>query len=438
MKRFNLIAASLTIAAALLAGCRNGGDRPSGWDAVLDCYDSMADLFLAGDAGQEEFSSRRVALDSMLKTVQGRPDSIQTARFRNITEKYEKDYALNKDARPAQASVSKAGNIIFPDHNFKAVLLTLSADGSDGGPRIDADGNGEISLEEAKTVTEIVAPWQNISSVAGIEYFPNLKYLNCCYNNVTHIDASRNRTLENLQFGCYVTHLDVSHNPGLKVLNCSFNRLSYLDISHNPNLEVLFCNDNKLTSIDLSKSPKLWDLVCGSNLLDTLDVSHNPKLVRVEVYGCNIKGIDVSMLPELRQLNVGSCKVTSLDVSHNPLLFKLTCDTNPLSKLDISHNPRLTILECYQGRLKSLDATTMTDGTGPMMKEWAKGTNYDLYDMGSGSALNIYCGLQKDSLGAPITLDLRLRPAQSARWQRLSTHKFNVRVRPSSTPHSAY
>ena len=52
-------------------------------------------------------------------------------------------------------------------------------------------------------------------------------------------------------------------------------------------------------------------------------------------------------------------------------------------------------------------------------------------DMGSVSALNIYCGLQKDSLGVPVTIDLRLRPDQSARWKRLSTHKFNARVRAS-------
>jgi|GEM_PF-1381369 hypothetical protein len=51
--------------------------------------------------------------------------------------------------------------------------------------------------------------------------------------------------------------------------------------------------------------------------------------------------------------------------------------------------------------------------------------------MGSVSALNIYCGLQKDSLGVPVTIDLRLRPDQSARWKRLSTHKFNARVRAS-------
>ena len=64
--------------------------------------------------------------------------------------------------------------VSIPDANFKAFLLE----------NFDANKDGEISLAEAKAVTDLDCSGKNIKKLDGIEKFTNLESLNCSNNQL--------------------------------------------------------------------------------------------------------------------------------------------------------------------------------------------------------------------------------------------------------------
>jgi hypothetical protein len=162
------------------------------------------------------------------------------------------------------------------------------------------NGDGILSLEERRYERYLYLSDFNISSLKGIEFFPNLEDLDCSGNKLTTLDLSNNTALTRLD--CYsnnLSTLNVSNNTALTYLNCGSNKLTALDVSDNTALTYLSCGSNKLTALNVSNNTALTDLFCSDNNLSTLDVSNNT---------------------ELRYLN---------------------CSDNPIEKLDIRNNPKL-------------------------------------------------------------------------------------------------
>ena len=263
----------------------------------------------------------------------------------------------------------KGDYVEFEDTNFKAYCVE----------EFDTNGDGEISFEEAREITQIDVNEKNIKSLQGIEYMTNLQVLLCESNQLTSLDVSHNPALTKLD--CYdnqltdlnvsnnaaltwldcmynqLTSLDVSHNPALTNLLCYFNKLTNLDVSHNAALTVLYCGFNKLTGVDVSHNAALTVLECGSNKLTNLDISHNLALTWLDCYYNELTSLDVSHNPALTVLNCGDNPLTSLDVSNNPVLTRLSCCSNQLTSLDVSNNPALTRLWCEHNQLTSLDVS---------------------------------------------------------------------------------
>ena len=159
----------------------------------------------------------------------------------------------------------------FPDPVFRRYVLN----------HFDINKDGKISDEEALRATTIdvsnssdAPDGKKIKSLEGVQYFTNLKQLDCHYNQLTSLDVSKNTALTTLY--CYanqLTKLDVSKNIALEELSCHTNQLTTLDVSKNTALEWLFCTSNQLTTLDVSHNTMLVRLVCASNRLTTLDVS---------------------------------------------------------------------------------------------------------------------------------------------------------------------
>lgn len=169
--------------------------------------------------------------------------------------------------------------------------------------RFDTNHDGKVSMEEANAVSIIDVGARRISSLKGLEYFPNLTMLSCHSNNLTTLDVSIYQKLSVLSCGNNnLTSLSVSNNTLLTELDCSDNNLKRLDISHNGQLTRLNCNYNEIESLDVSNNGHLAILFCRSNSLTTLDVSNNSSL------------------------------------------SSLACDNNQLSELDLSSNPRISTL----------------------------------------------------------------------------------------------
>lgn len=193
----------------------------------------------------------------------------------------------------------------FPDSNFRALVLANYSDG---------DGHPD------KDVTFIDVSGQNISSLKGIAYFPNLTELRC-YNN-------------------QITSLDMSRNTRLVTLNCPDNLLVSLDVSNNPLLKNLYCYENQLTSLNVSNCPNLEYLLCNNNLLSSLNVSNNT---------------------ELLLLNCGYNALTTLDVSNNTRLTEITCHCNKLTSFDLSKNT--SALAAMSPQYPDIFISTYADGS---------------------------------------------------------------------------
>ena len=207
-----------------------------------------------------------------------------------------------------------------PDKTFREYLLK----------QFDKDGNGVLTPAERYAVTEIDVNDKNITSLKGIEFFPNLKKLDCGHNRLTSLDVSKNTVLQELV--CWenqLTSLDVSQNTALQELECFENQLTNLDVRQNPALQKLSCWDNRLTSLDVSKNTELTYLKCSYNRLTELDVSKNT---------------------ELTYLDCGRNQLTELDVSQNTKLTELYFVANQLTSLQADNCTNLT--ELYTGSNK--------------------------------------------------------------------------------------
>ena len=238
-------------------------------------------------------------------------------------------------------------DLIFPDETFLKYVK-----------RFDKDNNGTLSPEERYKVTEIDVESKNISNLYGIQFFPNLKNLNCADNNLTSLDVSENTVLAELWcYGNQLTELDVSKNTKLKKLRCQKNQLTSLDVSKNTELEYLAVFYNQLTSLDMSQNRKLTFLSCYNNQLTSLNVSKNPALEELYCAQNNLTSLDVSKNTNLKKLICRANQLTELDVSKNPALDELGCEKNQLTSLDVSENPALLSLKCGENQLTELDVS---------------------------------------------------------------------------------
>ena len=189
--------------------------------------------------------------------------------FSAFAEGEDKDIAINDTNK-------------FPDEKFAADIH-----------RHDTNVDGYLSEDELNKVEEMdLGPnayglGRNIKSLQGIEYFKKLKILNCSYNKITELDTSSNSDLEHLICNRnQLTQLIVSGNNALISLSCGDNQLTALDVSSNLNLTELSCYNNQLTSLDLSNNDKLMSLNCDNNRLAFLNLSKNYKL-EAEKFKCS-------------------------------------------------------------------------------------------------------------------------------------------------------
>ena len=134
-------------------------------------------------------------------------------------------------------------DLTFPDETFLNYVKWF-----------DKDKNGTLSPEERYAVTEIDVHEKGITSLKGIEFFPNLKKLYCADNNLTSLDVSQNTALE---------HLD-----------CDNNQLTSLQLD-NCNVGTYNCDGNKY-SVQVYESTRILD---PGTLPGNFDISRVGNLV---------------------------------------------------------------------------------------------------------------------------------------------------------------
>ena len=217
----------------------------------------------------------------------------------------------------------------FPDDSFRNYIKTYKAGGRD-----------VLTVEEQRKVETIEVEGKNISSLRGIEAFPNLTELDCGNNSIQKLDLRQNPMLITLKCNKnQLTQLDLSKNPDIDYLNCSENQLEQLDVSH-LKLEYLYCSHNDLEQLDVKNSKWLRELDCSKNELTVLDVDviHKPNLVRVECQNNQLTSLILGENKMLRKLNCANNQLTQLNLNNMISLTELNCANNQLTVLICAGN----------------------------------------------------------------------------------------------------
>ena len=223
------------------------------------------------------------------------------------------------------------------------------------GEKIDANGDGIISEEEALAVKGIDIPKGVVDDLTGIERFVNLESLSCGQPENGIIDNA-NGSVPDIA----LTKLDVSKNTKLKRLIVNCNRLRELDVTALTDLEILCCYANQLTGIDVSKNTKLKKLDLGWNEMTSVDISKNTALEKFSLWDCPVTAVDLSNAPELQSFVLSYSDVTEIDFSANTKLYEIECRNNEnLTSVDLS---TLSALEYANFMVNNLSSITLPAG----------------------------------------------------------------------------
>lgn len=225
----------------------------------------------------------------------------------------------------------------IPDANFKKYLLE----------NFDVNSDGKLTLYDAIEWNKPTYPNKriniqnkDISSLKGIEYFTELKYLDCSLNPIKSLNLSNHTALKTLFCGKDLTDIDLSGCIALTYLWCSSNpNLSYINLNGCTALTELYCTYCNLTTINLSDCTALKKLLCFNNQLTELDLND---------------------CASLQELHCGNNQLTELNLSNNIVLTNLQCSYNQLTTLNLLKNTALTELSCVKNPITSIYITKGT------------------------------------------------------------------------------
>lgn len=248
----------------------------------------------------------------------------------------------------------------------------------------DKDGDGKISEKEALEVKVIDFPQQEIRSIDGLEYFPNLEEVNFSQGQLTKVDFSRVANLRSLDLGwsrglsslglkgctklqdlsiayCNkLKNLDLTHCPELKSLMASGCGLSSApDLRRNTKMEILSLKDISFPDIDLSHNTELKEIVLGGNVFKSVDVSMLQKLNSLKIDGL-ISSLDLSSNKEIETLSFANSKIAEIDLGGCPKLTALSFGSTPVVEIDLSRNLMLLSVNAYNAN--SLKTVWLMEG----------------------------------------------------------------------------
>lgn len=227
----------------------------------------------------------------------------------------------------------------------------------------DENSDGYLSENERNAVTAIDVgeysvyrmeyEFPMVTTMKGIEYFPNLIELDCSNAKLEKLDVSKNKKLQVLKcYGNAISKLNLKNNKHLVTLSCSDNYLSELDLSHNKKLKILNCGENKGIRIKGRKNIKsLESLTISDADLTTLNVGIFRNLIRLQCDNNDLTKLNLKRNKKLKELYCYSNNIKRLNLSKNRNLRLLSCSDNQLSTINLSKNRKLQYLYCQRNRL---------------------------------------------------------------------------------------
>lgn len=261
----------------------------------------------------------------------------------------------------ATVTVTTLDNTIhFADMVLARRLLEMTE------PKIDADGDGKITFEEASVVKELNLGFNEkpestvdcVTDITGLEYFTSLETLNLKFNSVSDIKPIEGiSTLKVLILGENpISSINLDKLGELTDLRLYGTNISEIDLSKTPKLESLYLQRTKVSKVDLTPLQSLDQALLNkcSNLTE-LKASNLPSLTRLDAVEGNLTSFEISDCPSLRELHLNSNKLTSIKLTNLAMLMKLNVYDNQLTSIDVSNLPFLMWLFVFDNQLTSID-----------------------------------------------------------------------------------
>ena len=261
----------------------------------------------------------------------------------------------------ATVTVTTLDNTIhFADMVLARRLLAMTE------PKIDADGDGKITFEEAAVVKELNLGFAEkpestvdcVTDITGLEYFTSLETLSLKFNSVSDIKPIEGiSTLKVLILGENpISSINLDKLGELTDLRLYGTNISEIDLSKTPKLESLYLQRTKVSKVDLTPLQSLDQALLNkcSNLTE-LKASNLPSLTRLDAVEGNLTSFEISDCPSLRELHLNSNKLTSIKLNNLNMLMRLNVYGNQLTSINVSNLPLLMWLFVFDNQISSID-----------------------------------------------------------------------------------
>ena len=306
----------------------------------------------------------------------------------------------------ATVTVTTLDNTVhFTDMVLSRRLLEMTE------PKIDADGDGKITFEEAAVVKELNLGFSEkpesskdcITDITGLEYFTSLETLNLKYNTVS--DAKPIEGISTLQVLILgenpISSINLDKLGELTDLRLYGTNISEIDLSKTPKLESLYLQRTKVSKVDLTPLQSLDQaLINNCSNLSEIKASNLPSLTRLDAVKGNLTSFEISDCPSLRELHLNSNKLTSIKLNNLAMLMLLNIYDNQLTSIDVSNLPFLMRLFVYDNQLTSIDLSANV-----MLREF-RASNNPLTEVNLSTNASLV-SLELESMSKMKTLNIK-------------------------------
>lgn len=306
----------------------------------------------------------------------------------------------------ATVTVTTLDNTIhFADMVLARRLLEMTE------PKIDADGDGKITFEEASVVKELNLGFAEkpestvdcVTDITGLEYFTSLETLSLKFNSVSDIKPIEGiSTLKVLILGENpISSINLDKLGELTDLRLYGTNISEIDLSKTPKLESLYLQRTKVSKVDLTPLQSLDQaLINKCSNLSELKASNLPSLTRLDAVEGNLTSFEISDCPSLRELHLNSNKLTSIKLNNLNMLMRLNVYDNKLTSIEVSNLPLLMWLFVFDNQISSIDLSANV-----ALREF-RASNNPLTEVNLSTNENLV-GLELENMSKMKTLNIK-------------------------------
>ena len=222
----------------------------------------------------------------------------------------------------------------------------------------DTDYDGRVSIEEAYAFRGGFGIPSGTTSVAGMEHFIHITYVNC-FAQLDELDLRPFQDLYEIRVESRLKRLMVSGLSGLKTLVVRSSDIERLDLTGCLALtSITLSENNRLKELHLGNHPRLSEFMLSSSpLFHEISLSDMPGLVDCTI--CFMDGLvrcRLENLPALRGAYLyHNTALEEAVIKKCPVLEDISLEASGLSRFDLSAVPSVKAFYAHGSALETLN-----------------------------------------------------------------------------------